>query len=149
MATCETPDFIYPLLADIYYPIVEQNVLGAVKKQWILDKSVASSLTAVGGAMAEDVKPNVNITQDFIITGRVKTDIRISSSESRNSITNILITNIRDRFGASIYNETSGVRAGKPTLFEIATNEPFLNPFGVVEYYKLVLRRSENQAVDV
>jgi hypothetical protein len=45
--------------------------------------------------------------------------------------------------------ETSGPRAGKSTIFEIATNEPFVNPFGNVEYYKLILRRSENQGAEV
>ncbi len=41
---------------------------------------------------------------------------------------------------------------GKPkrsTLYEIATNEPTLGPFGSVEYYKLTVRRSENQASDI
>ena len=149
MPKCETTDFVYPLLADIYYPLVKQDALGAVKKQWVLDKSVACNLTTGGSAMAEDVKPNMNITREVILTGRVRSDIRVSSSDSNNAITNVLITNIRDRSGLSIYNETSGVRAGKSTMFEIATNEPIVGPFGKTEYFKLVLRRSENQAVDL
>lgn len=149
MSKCETTDFIYPLLADVYYPLVKQDALGAVKKQWVLDKSVACNLTTAGSAMAEDVKPNMNITREVILTGRVRSDIRVSSLESNNAITNVLITNIRDRSGMSIYNETSGVRVGKSTMFEIATNEPIVGPFGKTEYFKLVLRRSENQAVDL
>jgi len=34
-------------------------------------------------------------------------------------------------------------------LFEVATYEPFTGPFGVVESYKIVIRRSENQSGDV
>jgi hypothetical protein len=149
MATCETTDFTFPLLADIFYPIVEQTSLGSIKKQWVHDKTLACSLTTAGSAFGEDVKPNVNITKELLLLGRVRSDIRISSSNTRNAVTNILITNIRDVNGNEIYVETSGPRSGKSTLFEIATNEPFINPFGSVEYYKVVLRRSENQGTDV
>jgi hypothetical protein len=149
MATCETTDFTFPLLADIFYPIVEQTSLGSIKKQWVHDKTLACSLTPAGSAFGEDVKPNVNITKELLLLGRIRSDIRISSSSTRNAITNILITNIKDVNGNEIYVETSGPRSGKSTLFEIATNEPFINPFGSVEYYKVVLRRSENQGTDV
>lgn len=146
---CETPDFMYPMMASIYYPIVEQGSYGNVKKQWIIDRVVVMNLTPKGGAMSEDVKPNVNITQDFVLVGRTKTDIRISSKDASSSITNVIVSNICDKNGNSIYNETAGVRAGKATIFEIAGQEPFSGPFGNTEYYKIMLRRSENQAVDL
>lgn len=146
---CEQPDYIFPLQADIYYPIVEQEIYGNVKKSWILDKTIAASFNAVGTAGNEEVKPNVNITQRTTLIGRVKTDIRISSLEAPHSITNIILTNIRDKNCNYIYTETSGPRSGKSTIFEIATHEPFVGPFGGIEYYNLVIRRSENQAVDV
>ena len=149
MATCETTSFIYPLLADIYYPIVEQSPYGNVKKEWILDKTIAANFSPAGSAGKEEIKPNVNITKDSILIGRVKTDIRLSSVGSKNSTTNIILTNIKDKGGNSIYNELSGPRAGKSTIFEIATIEPFVGPFGSVEHYSLVIRRSENQGVDV
>jgi hypothetical protein len=149
MSKCETTDFIYPLLADVYYPLVKQDALGSIKKQWVLDRSVACSLAPAGSAMAEDVKPNVNITREVILVGRVRSDIRVAATDSNNAITNVLITNIRDKSGNSIYNETSGVRNNKTTLFEVATNEPIVGPFGKTEYFKLVLKRSENQAVDL
>jgi hypothetical protein len=99
--------------------------------------------------MKEEVKPNVNITQDIILIGRVKEDVRISNSEDKNAVTNVLITNIRDRWETPIYLETAGPRAGKSTLYEVASNEPAIGPFGSVEYYKLTVRRSENQASDI
>jgi hypothetical protein len=149
MASCESTDFVYPLLADIYYPILEQSPYGNVTKEWILDKTIAANFNATGNAGKEEIKPNVNITKDSVLIGRVRTDIRVSSVGSKNSATNIVITNIKDKFGNSIYNELSGPRVGKATIFEIATIEPFVGPFGSVEYYGLVIRRSENQAVDV
>lgn len=145
----ETPDFVYPMLASIYYPIVEQGSYGNVKKQWVIDRVIAVNVNSQGSAMSEDVKPNVNITQDFVLVGRTKKDIRVSSKEAQTSITNVIVSNICDKNGNSIYNETAGPRSGKPTIFEIAGQEPFMGPFGNVEYYKIMLRRSENQAVDI
>jgi len=149
MATCESTSFIYPLLVDVYYPILEQSAYGNITKEWILDKTVAANFNSTGSANKEEIKPNVNITKDSILIGRVKTDIRMSSVGSKNSATNIVLTNIKDRHGNSIYNELSGPRVGKATIFEIATIEPFVGPFGSVEYYSLVVRRSENQGTDV
>jgi hypothetical protein len=149
MATCEETSFIFPMLADIYYPIVDQGAYGNVQKTWIHDKTIACNFNSAGTAWKEDVKPNANITQDSVMLGRVKSDIRFSSTENKNSITNIIVTNIKDRNLNEVYLETSGPRAGKSTLFEVATVEPFVGPFGSPEYYKVVVRRSENQAVDL
>lgn len=146
---CNTNDYMYPMAADIYYPIVEQGALGNVKKSWILDRSVAVNVNPAGSAFKEEVVPNVNITKDTLLIGRIKQDIRVSSRKENNAITNVIVTNIRDRTCNEIYLETSGTRAGKSTIFEIATQEPFVGPFGDIEYYKIVLRRSENQAADI
>jgi hypothetical protein len=135
--------------ADVYHPIVEQGPYGNVKKTWILDRTIACSFAPAGTAFKEELIANVNITQDKVLLGRAKTDIRISSQEAANSLTNVIVTNIRDKNCNEIYTETVGPRAGKSTIFEIATQDPFSGPFGNVEYYKLVIRRSENQAVDV
>ena len=143
-------DFMYPLLADVYYPVVDQSAYGNVVKQWILDKTVACYFSAGGSAGREELKANnVSITKESLLLGRVKSDIRLSSAGTSNAMTNVIITNIRDAQSSEIYVETSGVRSGKSTIFEIATQEPALGPFGNVEYYKLVIRRSENQAADV
>jgi hypothetical protein len=135
--------------ADVYYPIVDQGTYGNVKKTWILDKTIAVNFNAAGNANNEEVKPNVNITQKTVLIGRAKTDVRISSLDSSHSITNVILTNIRDKNCNPIYVETSGPRAGKSTIFEIATQEPYVGPFGGIEYYNLVVRRSENQSGDL
>jgi hypothetical protein len=149
MTVCETPDFMFPMQASVYHPIVEQGDFGAIKKHWVLDRVFACSFSSGGSAFKEEVKPNVNITQNSILVGRVKSDIRISLLESKHSLTNVLITDIKDQEGNLIYIETSGPRSGKGTLFELATYEPFTGPFGNVESYKVVIRRSENQSGDV
>lgn len=142
-------DFIYPLLADIYYPVVEQGAYGNVTKQWILDKTVACNFAPVGSAGEEEIKPNANITQKTTLIGRVRKDVRVSTEDQSYALTNVVISNIRDASCNPIYLETAGARSGNSTIFEIATQEPVVGPFGSVEYYKLVIRRSENQAVDL
>jgi hypothetical protein len=145
---CDTPDFMFPMQADVFYPIVEQGLYGDIKKQWILDRTVIGNFVPLSRKGKEEVTPNVNITRDAILVCRVKHDIRISTKEDSNSVTNVIITNIRDKNGYEVYTETSGPRRGKSTIYEIATQEPHMGPFGSVEYYNVVLRRSENQAGD-
>jgi hypothetical protein len=140
---------MFPMQVDVFYPIVEQGAYGNIKKQWILDKVIACHFTTAGLKAKEEIVPNVNITQDTLIKGRVKTDIRISNLDDQNSLTNVILTNIQDKNCNNIYIETSGIRAGKSTIFEVASQEPFVGPFGNIEHYKLILRRSENQAVDI
>ena len=149
MACGDKTDFMFPMEADIYHPIVEQGALGNVKKTWVLDRTVGCSFAPAGSAFKEEVVPNVNITQDKLLVGRVRDDIRISDRDANNAITNVIVTNIRDKNCNHIYVETSGPRAGKSTIFEVATNDPFVGPFGNTEYFKVVLRRSENQGADV
>ena len=146
---CEATDFMYPMLADIYYPIVDQGAYGNLKKQWVLDRSIACNFGPTGQSASEEVKPNVNISKENILLGRTKTDLRIASNNARNSITNVVVTNIRTKQQNDIYMETSGTRDGKSTLYEIASSEAIVGPFGNVEYSRGVLRRSENQASDL
>jgi hypothetical protein len=146
---CEGKDFMFPMQVDVFYPIVDQGAYGNIKKQWILNKVIACHFTTAGLKAKEEIVPNLNITQDTLIIGRVKSDIRISNLDDQNSLTNIILTNIQDKQCNNIYIETSGIRAGKSTIFEVASQEPFVGPFGNIEHYKLVLRRSENQAVDI
>ena len=144
---CETTDFIYPMKADIYYPIIKQNSYGQPQKEWIFDRTIVCNATPLGGASREEIKPDVFLQHEGKIVARSKSDIRISSQDGNNSITNILITNIRNSQDVAIYYETAGPRSGKPTIYEVATVEPFTGQFGTVEYYKLLWRRTENQSI--
>lgn len=146
---CETTDFTYPLLADIYYPIVETGAYGNLKKQWVLDKTVACFFNVGGSKFKEDIGTEANIIIDTALIGRLRNNPAISSTDSLYSTTNIIVTNIRGNDGILIHSESSGPRSGNATLFEIATLVPIVGPFGKTEYYKVILRRSENQAVDL
>lgn len=145
---CESPDFLYPLYADIYYPIIAQGEYNEIKKTWVFDRTIICNASPVGGAGTEDIKPAEFLQYENKLVARTKSDIRVSSVNNDQAVTNILITNIRTSSGEILYKETSGVRGGKGTIYEIATIEPFLGPFNNIEYYKMLWRRAENQAVE-
>jgi len=146
--SCNEIDFMYPMIADIYHPIDKQDIYGQVKKDWGFDRTVVINLAPVGSAFEEEVKPKVFVQYENTLLGRVKNDIRIAKDGSNNSITNVLLTNIRNCSGELIYKETSGAREDRGTIYEIATMEPLVGPFGNIEYYKILVRRAENQGVD-
>lgn len=146
--SCDVIDFMYPLLADIYYPIVSQDIYGQIKKDWVYDKTIAVSLTPSGSALDEDLKSKTFVKLENMLVGRTRCDIRISKNGETNSLSNILITNIRNAENNIVYLETSGERDGRGTIYEIATQDPFIDPFGSISYYRLVVRRTENQGVD-
>jgi hypothetical protein len=147
MDACDTTDFLYPMKADIYYPIITQNQYGQPNKNWVFDRTVAINATTIGGAGTEDIKPAEFLQYENKLISRTRSDIRISSNDERNALTNILVTNIRSTNDILIYKETAGPRSGRGTIYEVATAEPFVGPFGSIEYFKILLRRTENQAV--
>lgn len=150
MSVCETgTDFLFPLTMDIYYPIVTQEGYGNIKRQWVFDRTVSCFFENASRKTKEDLIPDPAIMIDNSIFGRTRTDITKSTRGNLNSLNNILITNIRGKDGQFIYNESSGPRVGLATVYEVATLVPNVSPFGSVDYYKIVLRRSDNQAVDV
>ncbi len=132
---------------DIYYPLITQTDYGQATKKWVLDRVIILNATPVGGAGQEDIKPEIFLQYDNKLIGRIKEDPRMSSTDGSNAITNILIANIRNAQDDLIYKETAGVRAGRGTIYELGTVEPMTGPFGSIEYYKLLLRRAENQTV--
>jgi len=146
---CDPNDFMFPMQADIFYPDVEQSAYGNITKTWKLDRKIACSFNPAGTAFKEEVTPNVDLTFDSLLIGRGRGDIRVSSLQESFSITNIVVSNISDKNGNEIYVETAGPRKGKSTIFEVATIQPFNGPFGSIEYYKIILRRSENQGTTV
>lgn len=147
---CESTDFAFPMIADVFYSSVEQGQYGAIKKQWSLYKSTPCYFSAGGVKNKEEQQTGrVAVIVDKTLTGRVPDDIRFNDMSSGVPLTNLLVTNIKDGEGNEIYIETGGVRAGKSTLFEIVTLSPFSGLFGKTEYYRIILKRSDNQGTDI
>lgn len=144
---CESTDFIYPLLADIYYPMVTQNTYGQVKKEWVLDRTVAVNAEPLTKKSGQDMQPSVFLQYEGKLISRTKTDPRVSVNSQNNAITNVLITNVRFPNGELVYKETAGPRNGKGTIYEVATIEPFIGGLQTIEYYQMLWRKAENQSV--
>ena len=147
MDVCEVTDFMFPMKADIYFPIIAQGGYGQPTKNWVYDRTITCNATSVGGLGSEDVKPDNFLKYENKLIARTKEDPRLSSNSANNATTNILVTNIRDASDTLIYKETAGARSGKGTIYEVATVEPFTGPFGSIEYFKVLLRRTENQTI--
>ena len=147
MVQCEATDFVYPMKADVYYPIITQNNYGQANKEWVFDRTIICNASTIGGAGDVELKPEVFLQYDGKLIARSKSDIRISSNDADNAITNVLVTNIRSATDLVIYKETAGPRTGRGTIYEVGTLEPFVGPFGDIEYFKMLLRRTENQTV--
>lgn len=147
MSTCEIADFIYPLYADIYYATIAQGPYGQVDKSWTFDRTVVCNASPVGGASKEKLEPAEFLKYEDKLVARAKSDLRIMSDGTNMDMTNILITNIRDRNDLLLYKETSGPRKGEGTLYEIGALEPLYGPFQYIEYYKMLWRRTESQVL--
>ena len=145
--SCETIDFLYPFFADVYYPTVTQTASGKIRKEWTLDKTIVCNAASVGGAGTEEIKPETFVQYEGKLIARAKSDIRIMADGSSQSPSNVLITNIRNCSGEIIYKETAGPRAGEGSVYELGTIEPFVGPFGSIEYYKMLWRKTDNQNI--
>jgi len=144
---CDTTDFMYPMLADVYYAIITQNEYGKAVKDWVFDRTIACNAQPITKRAQEEITPAVFLQSDGKLIARSRIDIRTSTKNENNNITNILITNVRLPGDNIVYRETGGVRNGRGTIFEIATLEPFVGGLQSIEYYFMMWRRSENQTV--
>ena len=146
-ACCPTTDFIYPMKADLYYAQLNQNAYGQAQKEWVYDRTIICNAANSGSSTREELNAEVFIQNDGKLIARTKNDPRVSSYSDNNAITNILIANIRDASDVLIFKETAGPRNGKGTIYEIAAVNPFSGPFGTVEHYNMLWRRTESQAI--
>ena len=144
---CDEPTFLFPMKADIYYPIITQNNYGQPSKEWVYDRTIICNAEAYARKGAEELDPQAFMKLQNLLIARTSHDPRSSSQEKENSPTTIMTTTIRDKMAKIIYKETAGPRSGRGTIYEVATVEPFVGPFGGTEYFKMVWRRAENQAV--
>jgi hypothetical protein len=130
---------------DLYYAQKEQDRYGREQKIWQLDQTLVGYVETV---KSEDVSKTFFEYKGKLL-GRTKVDPRISVNAQEYPLTDILITNIRDKKSCQeFYLETFGQRAGKSTLYEISALEPYIDPFNRIEYYRLFLNRLDAQVLN-
>lgn len=147
MTNCEKPDFIFPLYADIYYPSISQSLYGQIEKTWAFDRTVVINAEPYGASGKQKVEPSLITEYKDVLSGRSKTDLRITANGDREDVSNVLVTNIRDIEENLVFYETSGAREGEGTVYELATIDPLIGPFKKIEHFQIVLRKTERQEI--
>ena len=143
--SCSEPDFLYPMKADVFCANTSQGDFGELKKEWIYDGVICLNATPFSRKGRAEIHPEMMIQDNSLLNARTRTDVRYTAQEASVALTNILITNIRFASGELVYKETAGARAGNGTIFEIASFAPAVGPFQSVEYFNIMLRRTESQ----
>ena len=134
-----------PLSADVFYATKSQNNFGNVEKTWAFDQTIRCAFTMSTNYKDQQVQSDQMFWVQDMLGGRTIVDPRIDSIGELHSLTDILIDNVRNDQGDNIYMETAGVRKGDSTLFEVSGVLPHNGPFGSVDYYKMVVKRSDAQ----
>lgn len=145
---CIGMDPRYPMIADIYIATgIQDNVSGMIIKEWsLLHADVQCELSS--DKFNSDTRYAIQTKNDLfdmplLLFGRFKQDIR-KTDTGYAMLTDMLVTNIRDYCDKDqIFIEPSN--NGEPMIFEIATLQPFTNPWGKTEYYKTQILRMDDQ----
>lgn len=152
LSPCGNPFF--PMKCDVYYANESQDKYGKVRKSWQLDGTVLCSFYT-----RDDDTNNNNFSYDdkklyrleTTLFGRVQSDIRQSFSGMLYPVSHILITNIRSggcNDETLYFYETNMEYETTPTIFEIVMSQPYIGPFGKVDYFKMQLQRSDTQELN-
>jgi hypothetical protein len=138
-------DLLYPMSADIYYSEQSQNDIGEVTKSWKKDRSIKCSAIKNNptSRTPDYVNVSINLEYDLIVRFRTNEDIQISSDDQSYRITDILITNICDKFGNVMWKEDRE----NATIFEIRSIEPMIDISGLIIGYRIHSVRSDNQGM--
>ena len=135
----------YPLKADIYYAVESQNDFGEMDRAWEFNRVIRVDMNMSTNYKDQQVQPDQFFWVQDMLNGMTPTDIRMSDTGTLYSLTNTIVTNIRNNKEEVVYSESAGDRAGLPTLYEVSGLLPHNDPWGNMDYYKLVLKRSELQ----
>ena len=166
------PTFLYIMSCDVYYATylseensnqsnimqdeygnviggVGQNVYGESVKIWELDRNERQSYWNVMGTVnLQDLDADTNFKYKKRLNGRFKypSDPRVGQDGSAHPISDILITNICKK-GDLGDVELQLNADGTPIVFEVMSVDPFIDPWGNIEYYKVLLERADDQQI--
>ena len=72
----------------------------------------------------------------------IPSDPRLDNDGNYHPISSILVSNIiNKKSGQQLHLDENG----NPIIFEVMSVDPFINPFGKTEYFKLLLERADDQ----
>ena len=143
----------FTMNCDLYYASESQDQYGKIDKSWAIDSVEPCSFYTIGDTSNDDnfsFEDKKFYKLETMLYGRFKKDPRKGSDGLFHPLSHILVTNIRGTNcnEETFFIETNGNYEGRPTVFEIKTCQPFIGPFGTVEYYKIQLERSDTQELN-
>ena len=172
------PDFLYHMSCDVFYaeytspnstepeiigmaqdefgvPIpvqtggVGQNEFGEAEKVWQRDRTeLESYFNVMGTVNLQDLKADTAFEYKKRLNGRFRfpSDPRVDFNKNTHPISSILITNIIDKTtGQQLHLDENS----KPIIFDVMSVDPFINPFGRIEYYKILLEGADDQFMEL
>ena len=168
------PDFLYQMSCDVFYaqytspnstapetiairqdefgmsqPVttggVGQNEFGEAEKVWQRDRTeLESYFNVMGTANLQNLKADTSFEYKKRLNGRFRfpSDPRVDFENNSHPISSILVTNIIDKnSGQQLHLDENS----NPIIFDVMSVDPFINPFGKIEYYKILLERADDQ----
>ena len=145
-------DIFFPMKCDIYYATETQDKYGKMVKNWSLGNTLDCTLYTPNEKKMDDFKFEDYrfLKLDEFVVGRIKFDPRQSDVESYYPMSHILVTNIRSN-GCNdqlLFFESTETYEKKATVFELRSCRPYIGPYSTIEYFKLVLQRSDTQELN-
>ena len=168
------PDFLYQMSCDVFYaqytspnstapetiaitqdefgmsqPVttggVGQNEFGEAEKVWQRDRTeLESYFNVMGTVNLQNLKADTSFEYKKRLNGRFRfpSDPRVDFENNSHPISSILVTNIIDKnSGQQLHLDENS----NPIIFDVMSVDPFINPFGKIEYYKILLERADDQ----
>jgi hypothetical protein len=134
---------------DVYYSYQSQDAFGAAIKTWNLNQTLIGYVQQEGSMEKNSLKAETFFEYSNRLVGRTYVDPRISMEGTGYPITSMLITNIQDsKTGTTFYTESAGKRSGEPTIYDVMSVDPHINPWNEIEYYKVYFVRSDLQEIN-
>ena len=130
---------------DVTRGSVGQNIYGEEIKVWGMDRTQKNAYWNVMGTVnLQDLTADREFEYKKRLNGRFRypSDPRLDNDGNYHPISSILVSNIIDKkTGQQLHLDENG----NPIIFEVMSVDPFINPFGKTEYFKLLLERSDDQ----
>jgi hypothetical protein len=145
-------DIFFPMKCDIYYATEDQDKYGKIVKNWSLGNTLDCALYTPDDKKNDEFKfeDQKFFKLDQILVGRTKQDPRKSDIESYYPMSHILLTNIKSD-GCNdelLFFESTETYEKKATIYELRSCQPYVGAFSTIEYFKLVLVRSDTQELN-
>ncbi len=129
----------------VYSGGVGQNEWGEAEKVWQRDRTeLESYFNVMGTVNLQDLTADREFEYKKRLNGRFRypSDPRLDNDGNYHPISSILVSNIINKnSGEQLHLDENG----NPIIFEVMSVDPFINPFGKTEYFKLLLERADDQ----